>query len=361
MDKSIRGITRTTMVVIAIAIIVVVGIVGYFVYALTTQRAPLETVTLGTFAGPYEDYVRNITQRFEKLNPGIEVRVITVNKDTEYLSKLRVWAGRPQVDVMYVAESVLIRGVAEGLLAPINIENIPNAADLYSIAVKKIDGKVYGLAYDFAAWGIVYNEEKLTTAPTKFRDFWDPKFGKVGLEGWPEWDFYATALAWNLDVKTQLDQIIAKLKELKDQGRVFFYNSYQECATAMGQGEVMYAGIWDGRAYTFQKQGLPVKFVYPEEGALAWIGYLVMANGTRHTSAAEKLINYILSPEAQLSFTEAIRYGPTNKKVVLPPELANAVVYGEERVSKLVPMDHAYIAQNLDIWYKRFNEEVLAG
>lgn len=361
MDKKISGMTRTTLVGVIVAIITVAGIVGYVAYNMSSQRSIIETVTLGTFAGPYEDYVRNITKRFEELNPGIEVHIVTVNKDTEWLSKLRIWAGKPQVDVMYVAENVLIKGVQEGLFAPINIENIPNAADLYPIAIKRIEGKVYGLGYDFAAWGICYNKEKLTTPPTKFKDFWNSSFGKVGLEGWPEWNFYATALAWNLDVKTQLDQVIGKLKELKNQGRVVFFNSYQEMATAFAKEEIMYSGLWDGRTYTFQKQGLPVEFIYPEEGALAWIGYLVIANGTRHMSAAEKLINHILSPESQLAFTEAIRYGPTNKKVVLPPELARVVVYGEEKVAKLVRMDHEFIAQNLEMWYKRFNEEVLAG
>ena len=320
------------------------------------------TIRLGTFAGPYEDFVRAIADVFEEENPGVTVDIVTVNYDEEWLAKLRLWAGKPAVDVMYITTSTLIKGVAEDFFEEIRAENIPVYDDLYPIATEQgvIDGKLYGLGYDLAQWGIVYHTENCPTPPTKFMDLWDPSFGPVGLEAWPFWDLYAAAAAWDMDITTDLDAVFEKLKELKAQGRVTFYESYAEFAERLQKGECYYGGVWDGRAFTYKEEGIPVEFVAPEEGGIAWIGLLAIAKGTKDRLLAEQLINHILRPDSQLMFTKAIHYGPTNSKVVLPPDLAAAVIKPED-IPKLIMMDFAFLAENMEYIYDKFNKEILAG
>jgi spermidine/putrescine-binding protein len=332
--------------------------------AETTAPPEAQKVVLGTFAGPYEDYVKIIAQGFEE-ETGIEVEVVAVNSDNEWISKIKLWGDEPEVHVMYLGLPRFIRGSLEGLWAPLNLDNIPQHTNIYDVGMeagKGLDGVQYGIPYDFAAWGIIYHNERTPEVPTSWKDLWNPdKFGNVGNETWYDQFYAATGVTWGY-APEETDKILGKIKELKDSGKFRLAESYSKMQTMLQMGDINMSGCWDGRAYTFQKAGVDVGWTIPEEGAVAWIGVLAIPNGVPNQEAAEKLINYIVSPGPQLTFVDLIHYGSPNKLTELTQELKDMVVDGEDEVNALIGIEYYwYIAQHYDEIQEQWEREILGG
>jgi putative spermidine/putrescine transport system substrate-binding protein len=330
--------------------------------AQTTAPAEKQKVILGTFAGPYEDYVKGIVQGFED-ETGIEVEVVTVVHDTEWLANMKLWGDKPEVDVMYMSLPSFIKGSLEGLWTPLNLDNIPQSKNFYNAGIeagKSRDGVQYGIPYDFAAWGVIYNKDRTPEVPLSWKDLWNPdKFGNVGCETWFDQFYVATAVTWGY-APEESDKIIGKIKELKDTGKMRLVESYSKMQTMLEMGDINLSGCWDGRAYTFQKAGVNVGWIIPEEGAVLYIGLLTIPKGSPHLEAAEKLINYIVSPGPQHDFVELIHYGSPNKLTELTQELRDAVIDGEEEVNALIGIEfYWYMAQHYEEIQELWEREIL--
>jgi spermidine/putrescine-binding protein len=329
-----------------------------------TETVPQEKVVLGTFAGPYEDYVKEIAEGFEK-ETGIKVEVVAVNSDNEWISKIKLWGSEPEVHVMYLGFPRFIRGALDGLWEPLNLENIPQWKNIYQVGLeagKGSDGNQYGMPYDFAAWGIIYSNERVPEAPDSWKDLWNPEyFGNVGNETWFDQFYAATGATWGY-APEETDKIIGKIKELQETGNFRLAESYSKMQTMLQMGDINLSGCWDGRAYTFQKAGVDVGWTIPQEGAVAWIGLLAIPKGVPNKEAAEKLINYIISPGPQLTFVDLIHYGSPNKMTELTQELRDMVVDGEDEVNSLIGMEYYwYIAQYYDEIQELWEREILGG
>jgi putative spermidine/putrescine transport system substrate-binding protein len=366
MMRKKRKVSITLVLCLAMAALVVSGCISQEEEKAptTTQPPEKQKVVLGTFAGPYEDYVKEIAAGFEA-ETGIQVEVVAVNSDNEWISKIKLWGDEPEVHVMYLGLPRFIRGALDGLWAPLNLDNIPQWKNLYQVGLdagKGTDGVQYGLPYDFAAWGIIYQKERVPEPPTSWKDLWNvEKFGNVGSETWFDQFYAATGATWGY-APEQYEEIIAKIKELQDSGGLRLAESYSKMQTMLQMGDINLSGCWDGRAYTFEKAGVDVGWVIPQEGAVAWIGLLAIPKGVPNQELAEKLINYIISPGPQLTFVDLIHYGSPNKLTQLTPELQAMVVDGEQEINSLIGMEYYwYMAQHYDEIQELWEREILGG
>jgi len=366
MNKKIGYRVLATLIVATVFLTVFSGCIGEKekTPAPTTAVPEKQKVVLGTFAGPYEDYVKKIAAGFEE-ETGIEVVVTTVNHDHEWISKIKLWGDNPEVHVMYVSVPVFIHGYLDGLWAPVNLDNVPQWKNIYEVALKAgegLDGVQYGLPYDLAAWGIIYHKDRVPEVPTSWKDLWNPEyFGNVGNETWFDQFYAATGVTWGFE-PDEVDKIFDKIKEIKDTGKFRLAESYSKMQTMLQMGDINLSGCWDGRAFTFQKAGVNVGWTIPKEGAVSWIGLLLMPKGVPNQELAEKLINYIISPGPQLTFVEMIHYGSPNKLTQLTPELRAMVVDGEEEVNALIGTEYYwYMGQHYDEMQEKWEREILGG
>jgi hypothetical protein len=66
-----------------------------------------------------------------------------------------------------------------------------------------------------------------------------------------------------------------------------------------------------------------------------------------------------LNPEAQVGFAKDRYCGPTNKNASLSDDLANKVIYGEEKVKALPFVDRERISTVRNVWIDRWNKEIV--
>lgn len=112
-------------------------------------------------------------------HPGISLRVIG-GLSTEALAQIKASRGDSPYDFAVMGSPAIINALAEDVLEPIDLDQIPNSAN--------IDGRFppysfgMGCPVVFEGIGVAYNSETIATPPTTWQDLWNPEFaGRVGM------------------------------------------------------------------------------------------------------------------------------------------------------------------------------------
>ncbi len=109
-------------------------------------------------------------------------------------------------------------------------------------------------------------------------------------------------------------------------------------------------------------QGVPVEFVAPKEGAIAFRTTMHITKNSANAELAFKLIEAALSPEVQETLMASpYLVVPTNTKVKIAGEVAKTLVADQEAMrSRFVFQDWARINEQRASWLERFNREMRA-
>lgn len=329
-------------------------------------QAKLEgEVVFACFGGALETMVRDhIAPPFEKAT-GCKV-VLSVGTALSNLAKIQAAKDRPTIDVYWSNELTHAAGKKLGLFAKLDPAIVKNIDKVYDLAK---DPDNIGVVSSMTALGIAYNKQKLAEAgippPKSWKDLWDPRLkGRVELTTFgvafsQDWLVLVAKLYGGSEdnIKPGLD----KIKELKAQGIVAFLPATPaEMDKLLSQGTAWIAVEPTARAYPLADQGVPIDFVYPKEGAGAFANYFDIVRNSPHPAAAQAFVNYLLSEDAQMALVRYGYYGPINKNVKLPPDLAAKVPYGNERLSSLVKIDRDKMNAKLDEWNEQWSREIEA-
>lgn len=105
-----------------------------------------------------------------------------------------------------------------------------------------------------------------------------------------------------------LDKVLAKLIEDKKLVKTY-WSTAQEIETLLGNEEVYMAETWDGTGWKLEKNGKPVKFVAPKEGAMTWMDGFALPRGAKNVEQAYAWVNFMYDPRSAGAFTNDQRYG----------------------------------------------------
>jgi putative spermidine/putrescine transport system substrate-binding protein len=125
-------------------------------------------------------------------------------------------------------------------------------------------------------------------------------------------------------------------------------------------GDAWYAPWFSSLATVWIKEGAPLAFAVPEEGAIAFPIYLTIVNGS--TDAQKKvcsdLLNTLLTPENAGKYGE-LTYGiPVVEGASMTDEQKNSPTLNLEMAEKSVLPDYGYIAKMSPEWRQRWDREV---
>lgn len=335
------------------------------VLAQTTGRPKLEAeVVFGGYGGTFEKMTRqDLIPPFEKAT-GIKVTLV-VGTALSNFAKVQAARSRPEMDVYWSNELTHAAGKKLGLYEKLDPKVLTNLAHVYDIAK---DPDSIGVVSSLIATGIHYNRKKLQEAgipaPTSWNDFWDPRLkGKVA--------FYTFGVAYSQDFLALMAKLhggsedniqpgLARIKQLRANGNlVAFATTPAELDNLLVQGTAWMTVNGSPRAYLQQGQGAPIDFAYPKEGAGFFANYFDVIKNAPHPNAAQAFVNYLIGEEAQAILSRAF-YGPINKNVRLPDEIARKVPYGAERINSLIKIDRNKMNQYLDAWTEAWNREIEA-
>jgi putative spermidine/putrescine transport system substrate-binding protein len=322
-----------------------------------------KTVTLLGYAGVFQDnYVKAVVEPFQKEHPDIKVRFRPSQNSAETLATLRAQKGRPDVDVAIMDISVAQTGNKEKIFAPLDPAKVPNLADVAE------RGKVadnYGPAVTFDNLVLVYNTDKVKTAPTSWNALWDPAYkGKVAIPAAPDIQGLSLSMIANkmagADYKNTLDPAVAKLKDLAPS--VQTWNPQPDSYTLVESGAADLAVGWNARAQIYRdKSGGKLGVALPEEGSVFQINTINLVNDSKNSDAAQTFINYALSPEAQASFTETMFYAPVNTKAKPSADATARTATSQDREGKMIEVDWSFVAQHRDEWTNVWRRQIIGS
>jgi putative spermidine/putrescine transport system substrate-binding protein len=314
------------------------------------------TLVVGIWGAQIEDLVREyVVKPFEE-ETGATVELVLGGSSDRFA---RIYAEKddPTMDIAYLGLSQTMQAARDGVILPPNPEGVPEYNSLYPQA--KIAGGGYGVS--FHTIGIMYNTDTVDTPPTSWKDLWKPEYkGKVAPFVFPSTQgtaFLVMAARVHGGDESNIDPGFEALKQLKPYPAIVW--GIDEINLGFKQGDIWFTPHISGYVYAYQDEGGPVDFVIPVEGAPLSMDSACITTNSKNVDLAEIFINYHLSQAAQEAYARELYYAPTNKTVVLEPDLAAKMPYGEEEVAKLLVLDDKTITDKSAEWAERWNREIL--
>lgn len=250
---------------------------------------------------------------------------ITVNYTT-YASNEdmynKISSGAVSYDVIIPSDYMIARMAEEGMLQPLNFDNIPNS--------QYIDDSFRGLYYDpenkytvpytYGIVGVIYDANIVDEADTGSWDLmWNEKYSGSILQYNNSRDAFGTAMyKLGIDVNTtDKAEWQRAADELINQRPVIKSFVMDEIYNMMESGEAAIGSYYAGDYFTMQEaqaDHVDLKFYYPERTNF-FVDAMCIPTCAHNKELAEIFINYMLSSEPAIANAEYINYASPNKLV----------------------------------------------
>jgi len=255
---------------------------------------------------------------------GCDVSVVFIGTDDEIWAKIKGSEGK-DFDLFAVNTAQLQRYIDAGLTTPYDLSNVPNQKevlprfrDLTKATGVMRDGKVHAIPYAFDSIGIIYDTDKVQSAPDSWEVLWDPKYrGKVLGYDNGEHNFSITALdlgiadPFHLSAE-QMEKVKQKLIDFKH-SVLSFYTTPDEALQLYQHNDValIFANYGQQQVKAMKDAGAHIGYVNPKEGALAWLDTWAMTSGVRDKDLAESWVNFVLQTKIGQQLSERTGFGNT--------------------------------------------------
>ncbi|MBK9082692.1 MAG: extracellular solute-binding protein [Rhizobiales bacterium] len=192
-----------------------------------------------------------------------------------------------------------------------------------------IKGKRYGMPSVWGTESVTFNNKEVKLDPAKVRlmDLFDDKYaGKLTLRGHS--GLAAAARALEAEGKlphpyAEAYQDEAKMVAIYDATLKFalskrknvgqFWSNENEAQGAFRTNGCVIGMNWDTSAGAMIKEGLPISYVSPVEGAMAWLQNFVLLKGVKNTEQAYQWIRWINTPKGAAAWAKAFSANPIGK------------------------------------------------
>ncbi|MBK8529982.1 MAG: ABC transporter substrate-binding protein [Rubrivivax sp.] len=328
----------------------------------TQAQAQTRTIYIGMNGGVMEQsYTKYVFPAFERIH---NAKVVVVpGTSSDILAKVQASKERPPVHVMFLDDGVMMRAVKLGLCQ--KMVNSPVLKDLYPSA-RMAGGMAAGV--NVGMTGIGYNkkmfDEKKWPAPTSWMDFADPKFkGKVVFQSLPSSSFGLHGfLMFN---RTQggseknVDPGFAKWRSTIGPNVLEYIPSSAKLSEMVQTGEAAIFPLTPTSVAVQKAKGIPMEYAQPKEGSvLLMVAECVTANNDA-PDLAQKLAEFLLTPQAQAAALEFGNQIPSNLKTqATTPAAAETVKRFQAYMKTVVTLDWDAVNQLRPEWNSRWNKTI---
>lgn len=286
------------------------------------------SVNIFAWAGYIND---EILAAFEQAT-GIKPNYTPYGTNDELLNQLRANNGGgfdiiwPSVDrVPNYVEFGLVQEIDE---AKVEVARcLPSAWENSAKFGAVVDGKRYQVPTDWGTEALAFDKEQapLEYGTASYGDIWkEDMAGKatvrahsslVGLGLWleaegklprPLLEAFETP-----EAQVEIFDVIVAEAIARKGNIVQFWNNENEAQGAFRVNGAAVGQTWDSTAAALGKEGLPVGFIAPKEGALAWMEGVSIPTGAANLDQAYAFINWFLTPEAGAMYSNATSINST--------------------------------------------------
>lgn len=256
----------------------------------------------------------------EEYGRPVQVNYSTFASNEDMYNKIS--SGAVNYDVIVPSDYMIARMAGEGMLLPLNFENIPN----YEHISEDFRGLYYDpenrytVPYTYGIVGIIYNANVVDEADAHGWDLlWNDKYAGAILQFNNSRDAFGTAMyKLGIDVNTtDKAQWQRAYEELLRQRPMVYSLVMDEIYNMMESGEAAVGAYYAGDYFTMvdaQAQNVDLQFYYPERTNF-YIDAMCVPTCAQNQELAEIFINYMLSEEPAVANAEYTYYASPNSLV----------------------------------------------
>lgn len=330
-----KEMTRRDFVKKSVAAGVAVGVTAsvgpWFIKDALSSSGELRLFTWPDYSKP------EVIAAFEK-STGIKVKLTNYGSNQECMNKLRAARAKgfdlaqPSLTEFQLhMDFELYRELDESKIT--NLNNLePSFWDISGKTGGIIGGKRVGLPYNWGTEACAWNTDKLSFkyGELSYNTMWDPEFAqKVTCR--PHSVFIGAGLYLDSIGKVPSNRMMdtyeseEKMRKIYDEIFKFlverkknikmFWNNAQDHQVAFLQNGCVIGQTWDGPMLTLKKEGKPVSFMAPKEGALTWVDSMAIVKNAKNIEQAYAFINWAYTPEAGAIMAKSTGYNSVVKGV----------------------------------------------
>ena len=333
----------------------------------SSDKLTLNVYNWGEYISDGSEDSFDTIREFEKWYETTYGQALKVNYDT-YASNEdmynKISSGAVSYDVIIPSDYMIARMKDEGMLLPLDFDNIPN--------YQYIDENFRGLYYDpdnqytvpytYGMVGIIYNANIVDEADAQGWDLmWNSKYAGNILQFNNSRDAFGTAqYKLGLDVNdTDQAKWDAALAELKTQAPLVKSYVMDEVYNMMESGEAAIAPYYAGDYFTMldaQADNVDLRFYYPDPTNF-FVDAMCIPSCCQNKELAEIFINYMLSAEPAIANAEYIYYATPNSLVYEDEGYLEDI--GEEAAAILYPAVEDFSASYNQYAFRNLDSETL--
>jgi putative spermidine/putrescine transport system substrate-binding protein len=220
-----------------------------------------------------------------------------------------------QYDGVSASGDATLRMIAAGTVAPVNLDLIPNYANVFDGLKNQphntVNGVSYGTPHGRGANILMYNTKTFPEAPTSWDAVWDadsPAAGKVSIYNS---SIYIADAALHLQqtnpelgiadiYQLNEEQFNAAVDLLKQQHEIVgeYWNLPADQITSFGSEDMLAGTTWQYQLNTIKldKPDAPVAATLPDEGSTGWSDTWMISSTAKHPGCMYRWMNWMLDP-----------------------------------------------------------------
>ena len=278
------------------------------------------------------DYIDSDVIDIFEAETGIKVIYETFETNEDMYAKIAM--GGSSYDVIVPSDYMIERMIQEGLLQPVNWNNVPN--------VKNIDPRFtyesydpdfrYSVPYTWGTMGLLYNTETVLEEPDSWEILLDEEYKMdLFMLNAPR-DTTAIALVMSgHDLNSTDPGDLADAKKLLiDQKPLVLAYVVDEVKDKMIAGEASVALVWSGDATFCMSESDELNYVVPKEGSNIFYDSMCIPANARNVSGAEKFIDFMCRADIAAMNYDYVGYAIPNTAAI---ELWGAEEYNASPVN----------------------------
>ncbi|AWK88086.1 spermidine/putrescine ABC transporter substrate-binding protein [Azospirillum thermophilum] len=298
----------------------VAGIAAAGPWVLREGHAASGTVKVFSWAG----YISpEMLADFEK-KTGIKATLTEYGTNDELLNQLKATGGAG-FDIIHPTVDRVPNYVEFDLVQPLDESKVKwdgclkSSVDGSAGMGGVVGGKRYFAPADWGTEALAYDMKKapLKYGEASYGDLWKPEHaGKVTVRGhssligialWLESQGklpHPVREQFKDEAKARANfDAILKVAAANKKSVAQFWTNENEAQGAFRTNGCVIGQTWDSSAVALRKEGLPVRFIAPKEGALAWMEGFAIPKKAENLENAYAWINWFYTPEAGALYT----------------------------------------------------------